>query len=557
MSGHSFATPKQPPACAISASQSMLYAKDLARLYSIEKERAEDLRAGARVQNRFLTPAEETGRLLNGAGYSAAIVNKAPCSISGDFYFPRPLGGGAVGLLLADSCGHGLPAALLSMRVASFLQGSAGQAGTPRAFLQRVNSDIHGLDLHGAFVAGIYLVLHATGCSIANAGQPYPLLLRNGRVQELPLSGAPLGLAADSDFRQQALRLGEGDRLVLHTDGIVEAERADGECFGSARLIQSLQRLATASLQQVAQGVMADLEAFLQGAPQEDDHTLIILEKRGADIDSQQPCHWTNKLCLNSEEEQRDALYEQFLKDAEPLWPNQADVDLLLLSLVEAVNNAVEHGNRFSADACASVRYLLANQFCLAVVTDQGQGFEPAAIDLRSATGGRGRGLALIRENSDVFFFNRQGNTCVICKGVKNMDMQSSYVTAKVAPLHGGSVLITDLDFGAKKMNIANGLSEIFESVSAHDQRSAFIDLKRVRLISSMGWGAIFAQAEMAGVKRIVLFNASEAVLRSAEQMGLPRNEGPYAKISVFSDCSEAMDLLAAELCHSLNTASA
>jgi len=538
-------------ACSLTVRQSMLYAKDLARLYRLEKEREEDLRAGARVQNRFLTPAEETGRLLAEAGYGVSIINTTPASISGDFYFPCRLGGDAVGFLLADTCGHGLPAALLSMRIASFIQSAAGHSVSPRSFLQRINSDIHGLDLHGAFVAGVYLVLHATGCTIANAGQPYPLLLRKGQVEELPLPGPPLGLTATGDSGQTALHLEEGDRLVLQSDGIIEACREDGECFGMERLVHVLEEHGQAPLEDLTAAVMRSLEAFLEGAEQDDDHTLVVIEKNATSscVDSV----WTRTASLGPQEEDRDTFFEDFLNDSTDLWPNQTEADLMLLCLVEAVNNAVEHGNRNQPQQRVTVRYLLAPQFCLAMVTDQGAGFEPQAVELREATGSRGRGLALIRKNADAFFFNRQGNTCVICKGANNVNMHSSHVTATLSPIHGGSVLVTDLDFGAQKVNIAHGLSEIFDSLSTMGERSAFIDLKQVRLLSSMGWGAIFAQAELPGVRRIVLFNAGEAVMRSAEQMGLPRNEGPYAKISVLSGCDQAMELLAGELCESLD----
>lgn len=543
-------------ACSITARQSMLYAKDLARLYRLEKERAEDLRAGARVQERFLTPAEETGKLLHHAGYNVSIVNTTPAGISGDFYYPCRLGGGAVGFLLADTCGHGLPAAMLSMRIASFVQTAAGHCATPRSFLQRVNSDIYGLDLRGAFVAGIYVIFHATGCSIANAGQPYPLLLRKGQVQELPLPGPPLGLAADGPCPQRDFHLEPGDRLVLLTDGIVEAARPDGEDFGAQRLHRVLADNAQAPVERISAAVMQALQDFLQGAPQDDDHTLVVVEKARTP-EASLPEHWTGRVCLGAGEEERDSLYDRFIKALEATWSDQAEADLMLLCLVEAVNNAVEHGNREDAQLRVIVSYLAAPDFCLVMIRDQGPGFEPATGDLLQSQGSRGRGLPLIRKNADVFFHNRQGNTCIICKGANNLDMNSSSVSAKVAPLHGGSVLVTDLDFGAQKVNIANGLAEVFDAISALEDRSAFIDLKRVRLLSSLGWGAIFAQAEKLEVRRIVLFNAGEAIMRSAEQMGLPRNEGPYAKIQIFAGCAPAMELLAGELCNSLGSAPA
>ena len=166
--------------------------------------------------------------------------------------------------------------------------------------------------------------------------------------------------------------------------------------------------------------------------------------------------------------------------------------------------------------------------------------------------GTRGRGLGIIRENTNLTFFNDTGNAIIMLKGVDTMEMESKYASATVSPLAGGNVLVTNLQFGSQKVTISNGLAEIFESLGAMSDTSMFIDIKHVRLMSSMGWGTIFAESEKDTVKRIVLFNASEALRRSAEQMGLPRNEGPYAKINVFEGCERAMDILADSLSRAL-----
>lgn len=534
--------------------QSMLYAKDLARLYQLEKERAEDLFAGARIQERFLTPIASAEALLVEAGYEAAIVNTSPASISGDFFFPRPLGDGQVAFLLADACGHGLPAALLSMRIASFIQGAAGQAASPKAFLRRVDMDIKTLNLQGVFVAGLHAVFSDSGCCLANAGQPYPLLFSKGKIMELELPGPPLGLAAETVFSQQTYPLAEGDRLVLFTDGIVEATRpSDGECFGRERLAKVLISHSRATLKAAAEAVLLAVNDFQQGAFQEDDYTLVLIQKCDKAGCVGRRFSWTGETYIGALPEERQAVFNKFAADVEKLGGFSAtEGDLLLLAMVEALNNAVEHGNRLLHEKRARVRYLIAPRFCLAIVNDQGAGFAPSFESLRESTGSRGRGLGIIKENTDLVFFNASGNTIVMFKGVRKMDVETRNATANINVVADGNVLVTDLSFGAQKVTIANGLSEIFEALGEEKEIAVYIDFKRVRLLSSMGWGILFGYAEKEYVRRIVLFNVSEVLLRNAEQMGLPRQSGPYAKINVLEGCELAMDILARGLSEAL-----
>jgi hypothetical protein len=79
-------------------------------------------------------------------------------------------------------------------------------------------------------------------------------------------------------------------------------------------------------------------------------------------------------------------------------------------------------------------------------------------------------------------------------------------------------------------------LGQMLERVKKVGPRNIFLDMSGVRVITSTEWGLLFAEVENEAVGRIVLFNAGEAVRRSAVSMGVGRREGPYAKLSVHPD---------------------
>jgi sigma-B regulation protein RsbU (phosphoserine phosphatase) len=124
------------------------------------------------------------------------------------------------------------------------------------------------------FVTLVYLILDAETATakIANAGHPYPLYMSESGIIELRTKeGFPLGLM-ESAYSEIELQLQSGDRVLLYTDGILEATNRKGEEFGISRLGESL-RKPTAS----ARSVLADVQGFVQGATLADDATAVAL----------------------------------------------------------------------------------------------------------------------------------------------------------------------------------------------------------------------------------------------------------------------------------------
>jgi sigma-B regulation protein RsbU (phosphoserine phosphatase) len=129
----------------------------------------------------------------------------------------------------------------------------------------------------GEFVTLFYGVLNArtrrlTHC---NAGHVPPLLLRDGKVTEVPGDNMVLGVNPDEAYKQFILDLEPGDVLLLYTDGLTDAMNSSQERFGRQRATDALQQ-GGASAGAIAQNVLEHLRAFVGNAKRTDDVTMIV-----------------------------------------------------------------------------------------------------------------------------------------------------------------------------------------------------------------------------------------------------------------------------------------
>src|SRR5262249_2781149 len=125
----------------------------------------------------------------------------------------------------------------------------------------------------------IVLDLEQHTVAVANAGMIMPMLLRNGNVQPLDVSGLPIGSIESLSYDTTEYLVAPGDLIVLISDGIGEAHSASRELFGFGRLEQALRQSGTLRApEELITMLLAQVHQFMGQAKQHDDMTIVVLQ---------------------------------------------------------------------------------------------------------------------------------------------------------------------------------------------------------------------------------------------------------------------------------------
>jgi sigma-B regulation protein RsbU (phosphoserine phosphatase) len=251
-------------------------AMENARLFRqerLEKEKALREQDEARRIQRALLPDQDPAI----PGYAIDGVCLQLSAVGGDWYDYISLGQGRWGIALGDVCGKGMAAALLMAATRALLRRAAALSDSPSEVLTKVNEALLKDLPDGRFVTMSYLVLDPGDDLVkaANAGHPAPLLMGN---RSEPVSfetshGYPLGLMT-SQYSEVRVKLKSGDRMLIYSDGVLEATDGQGNEYGAARLVEFLRGRNTS-----AKDLLADVQNFTRDGALSDDATAIFVRR--------------------------------------------------------------------------------------------------------------------------------------------------------------------------------------------------------------------------------------------------------------------------------------
>lgn len=202
--------------------------------------------------------------------------------VGGDFFDVIRLPDNRVGLCIADVSGKGIPAAMFMMSARTWMSGASIGHPLPSKVLSEVNNLLEESNDSMMFVTLLYGVYDpATHLfSYANGGHNRPLLFKaDGTVSEIDaVPGIALGVHAGCDFEDQSVSLAKGDLLLMYTDGVNEAERADEALFGMERLEQVFEGQPPPNdPTEVTRQVFSRVSEFVEGNVASDDITCLAL----------------------------------------------------------------------------------------------------------------------------------------------------------------------------------------------------------------------------------------------------------------------------------------
>ena len=253
--------------------------KEHRQLESLQK----DLALASEIQQYFLPSTfppfpEDCDKLEIYASMEAAK------DIGGDFYDFFRIDDDHIGLVIADVCGKGIPAALFMAVSQTILRTKAASSASVAECLTETNRLLADYSVEYMFVTTFYAIYNTkTGhVNYCNAGHNVPYVLRaDGTIEQLPKSSNMMvGAFKEATYQEDSLQLGHGDTLVMYTDGVTEAMNRNDKAFGNKRLEFLLGGLSGLSCQQIVETVKTGISCFVDGAEQSDDMTMLVLRRK-------------------------------------------------------------------------------------------------------------------------------------------------------------------------------------------------------------------------------------------------------------------------------------
>lgn len=210
-----------------------------------------------------------------------AVFMKTATEVGGDYYDFHLGADGTLTVALGDATGHGARAGTMVTALKSLFVADAGRSALPH-FLGEASRAIRQMDLGRMAMALMLVRFRGAQMTVASAGMPPPLVFRaaNGRVEELTLTGLPLGAMAEGSYPELTTDLAAGDTILLHSDGFPELLSAEGDPLGYARAAELFGATASLPPREIIAELAAGVRAWKDDAPPDDDVTFLAIRAR-------------------------------------------------------------------------------------------------------------------------------------------------------------------------------------------------------------------------------------------------------------------------------------
>ncbi len=236
-----------------------------------------DLELAARIQNGLLLPPD-----LAIPGWQVAYHYRPAGVIGGDYCDVIGDGKGGAYFLIADVAGKGVAAAMLTANLRAVFRALIPLGLDVEQLLTHANRLFCEGKLPMQYATLVFGHSSATGkLQIVNAGHLPAFLVQGGKVTQLESDTVPLGLFADQQFTACHKLMGPSDMLVLYTDGVTEAQNANGVEYGIAKLQSLIEERNIWCPEELIASCRDCLQAFRGDGERADDETVLAIQFTG------------------------------------------------------------------------------------------------------------------------------------------------------------------------------------------------------------------------------------------------------------------------------------
>lgn len=245
------------------------------------------------IQQRIITRELETAHSIQASflpdtipvypGWDIGAIWCPIRTVAGDFYDFYKLHDGRLAAVVADVSGKGIPAALFMALSVTVLRFGMSLNLPPHEVTHRANEMIISEQRSRMFATTlIAYITPDSGEVVFSSGGHNPGLVyraREQRCEYFSSSGVAVGIFKGAEYEEGQLVLGEGDLLVLYTDGITEMINPDEEEFGEERLEAVILQHADRPAQEIIDQVLNAVNDFAQGQELFDDATIVVVKR--------------------------------------------------------------------------------------------------------------------------------------------------------------------------------------------------------------------------------------------------------------------------------------
>jgi sigma-B regulation protein RsbU (phosphoserine phosphatase) len=268
--------------------ENMAMAEQIADRLELDRRAAREMQIARDVQSRLFPQVMPVLATLD---YAGACLQAR--QVGGDYYDFWDFGSSHLALVLADISGKGIAGALLMANLQANLRSRSAVARQDMLNIKREGQWMPGLlkSVNQLFhentpddrYATVFFAVYDDGSrqlEYANCGHNPPLLFRaGGKLERLEPTAAVIGISADWECATNTIALQPNDVLIIYTDGVTEANDAEGNEFGEDRLQEVVQKHFTATPVELLSAIQDAVKKFSPGE-QFDDLTLVVARAR-------------------------------------------------------------------------------------------------------------------------------------------------------------------------------------------------------------------------------------------------------------------------------------
>ncbi len=254
---------------------------------TISQQRDDAIRAREAIEQSAILAVQVRSELASDLGdypdgwTMAAGLRPAEGLVAGDCYDVALLSPTTIGVIVLDIAGHGAQSAIAALKCKELLKAALRSDLEPGAALSWLSEQEHGLgELFLTAFLGVIDTDSGRG-TYANAGHPHAILGVGSDLQRLGPTGPIVGPFVTT-WETESMIVQPGGKLIVYTDGLVEARDADRMFYGDERLIRLLLSLDCPEAQPVVDRILGDLDDFHPGRLQ-DDVTIVVACRAGTD----------------------------------------------------------------------------------------------------------------------------------------------------------------------------------------------------------------------------------------------------------------------------------